>query len=50
MRVAVWGAVLGAGLGLASTAAADIYRYRTRLSERCQRLIQFGGSVGGVHQ
>src|SRR5437870_2370186 len=30
MRVGVWGAVLGAGLGLASTAEADIYRYRTQ--------------------
>src|SRR5262249_20758637 len=30
MRVAVWGAVLGTGLGLASTAEADIFRYRTQ--------------------
>src|SRR5437879_13368335 len=30
MRVGVWGAVLGAGLGLATTAEADIYRYRTQ--------------------
>jgi soluble lytic murein transglycosylase-like protein len=30
MRVAVWGTVLGAGLGLASTAHGDIYRYRTQ--------------------
>src|ERR1051325_11571540 len=30
MRVAVWGAVVGAGLGLAGRADADIYRYRTQ--------------------
>jgi len=28
MRVGAWGAVLATGLGLASAAAADIYRYR----------------------
>ena len=30
MRVAAWGVVLGAGLGLATAADADIYKYRTQ--------------------
>ena len=36
--MAVWGAVLAAGLGLAGTAGADIFRYLLSLKNLCRQL------------